>query len=70
MTWKVNYNDIIRVPQEKWRMSMTSLIRRNSQRVNANITFCRVFNGGTGNKEENAYLRFGRLIFFVVFPSG
>ncbi|XP_022162980.1 atrial natriuretic peptide receptor 1 [Myzus persicae] len=33
MTWKVNYNDIIRVPQEKWRTSMASLIRRNSQRT-------------------------------------
>ncbi|XP_050546454.1 atrial natriuretic peptide receptor 1 isoform X1 [Daktulosphaira vitifoliae] len=33
MTWRVNYNDIIRVPQEKWRTSMTSLIRRNSQRT-------------------------------------
>ncbi|XP_008182497.1 receptor-type guanylate cyclase gcy-28-like [Acyrthosiphon pisum] len=41
MTWKVNYNDIIRVPQEKWRTSMASLIRRNSQRVNDTIiTFC------------------------------
>ncbi|XP_025416867.1 atrial natriuretic peptide receptor 1-like isoform X4 [Sipha flava] len=33
MTWKVSYNDIIKVPQDKWRMSMTSLIRRNSQRT-------------------------------------
>ncbi|XP_050066957.1 atrial natriuretic peptide receptor 1 isoform X3 [Aphis gossypii] len=33
MTWRVNCNDIIKVPQEKWKTSMTSLIRRNSQRT-------------------------------------
>jgi len=75
MTWKVNYNDIIRVPQEKWRTSMASLIRRNSQRVNdAVITFFCAFAA-----KENIYrvkfvlnvrLCFLRLIFSVaLFPQ-
>jgi len=73
MTWKVNYNDIIRVPQEKWRTSMASLIRRNSQRVNDTIiTFCCAFQKKKiiyrGKFVLNVRLRFHLLIFSVAFP--